>query len=108
MNVFAENLADLYLMSAILSSAIIYNARYDDGKLTLNAAVPVNGHRFMGSIVISEVLGEIVPVIDKMEFLSSMTFNSKQEIEITTNSQIIRCPVNKISMYFNYNEELMA
>jgi hypothetical protein len=105
MNVIVKSIVDLYLMSALVSSSIVYNAVYDDGVLAFKTGVPVNGDKFLGSIVIENISKPVDVNIKIMEFLSSITFNHNNEIEITTSEQIIRVPVNEISMYFSYNED---
>lgn len=105
MNIVASNISELYLMSAILFSSVITRAVVDDNKLILHAAIPINGERFMGQIVINELLKDIKIALGKLEFLSFITFNNNKHIEITTSHQVITCPVKCVNLSFSYDEE---
>ena len=106
--IFANNLSDLYLMSAILSNSVIFNVLNDNERLTFKVAIPVNGVRLMGSISLGNLSRRVDISIKKLQFLSSITFNSRNEIEITTTHQVIACPVKSIDLSFTYNEEDFA
>ncbi len=107
--VFAENINDLYLMSAILSNSVIFHVSKEDDSLCFKVAIPINGERFMGLIYLRDLIKTNIDVsIKKLQFLSSITFNSNHEIEITTTDQVIYCPVKSIDLSFSYDDEDFA
>jgi hypothetical protein len=106
--VFADNINDLYLMSAILSNSVIFNASQENNVLSFKAAISINGERFMGWIYLGNLIKNVNVCIKKLQFLSSITLNSNYEIEITTSHQIIACPVKSIDLSFSYDEEDFA
>jgi hypothetical protein len=106
--IFADNINDLYLMSAILSNSVIFNVSNEDCGLCFNAAISINGERFMGSIYLRNLMENVNVCVKKLQFLSSITLNSNHEIEITTTDQVIACPVKSIDLSFSYDEEDLA
>lgn len=106
MNIVVNDISELYLMSAILFSSIIFNATIKDNQLIFSAAIPLNGERFMGEIVISDLKENMIISVGKLEFLSSITINKNKHIEITTSHQVITCPIKEVNLHFSYDEEL--
>ena len=95
-------------MSAILSNSVIFNVSKENESLCFNAAIPINGERFMGLIYLRNLVDNVNVCVKKVQFLSSITLNSNHEIEITTTDQVIACPNKSIDLSFSYDEEDFA
>jgi hypothetical protein len=106
--IFANNINDLYLISAVLSNSVIFNVLNDEKSLLFKAAILINGVRYMGSICINSLCDNINVSVGKLQFLSSITLNSNHEIEITTTDQLILCPIERIDLSFSYDEDDLA
>lgn len=103
MKIVANNLGELYLMSAFLSNSIIYKYIFKNGILICESAINVLNQKFLGKIFIHNILNMPNIQHNNIEYLETISLNKNKQIELTTNSQILKLTIDDISMKFSYN-----